>query len=66
MTASGKKMPVFHRAAGTFDGKPFRKSLKTRSFEWGQQVVRELENGKRELEAQVFTIGSRRRVSPPG
>lgn len=32
-------------ATGTLDGKPFRKSLKTRSFERAQQKIRKIEDG---------------------
>ena len=44
-------------ATGTLDGKPCRRSLKTRSFDRAQQVVRERENGKPEKEKpKVITI----------
>ncbi len=44
-------------ATGTFDGNSFRKALKTRSFERAQQIVREIEDGKREKEGQkIITI----------
>src|SRR5277367_1652374 len=44
-------------ATGTFDGNPYRKSLKTRSFERAQQIVREMEDGKQKREApKIVTI----------
>jgi integrase len=33
-------------ATGTLEGQPYRKSLKTRSFERAQQLVRDIEDGK--------------------
>jgi len=42
-------------ATGTLEGKPYRKSLKTRSFERGQQIVRELEGGKAPQESPGST-----------
>ena len=44
-------------ATGTLDGKPYRKSLKTRSFERAQQLIRKIEDGKREKEKpKIVTI----------
>ena len=43
-------------ATGTLDGKPHRKSLKTRSFERAQQIVRDTENGKQEDHAKIVTL----------
>jgi hypothetical protein len=43
-------------ATGTLDGRPYRKSLKTRSFERAQQIDRDTENGKREDHAKTVTL----------
>ena len=44
-------------ATGTLDGQPYRKTLKTRSFDKAQRIVREIENGKREKKPpKVVTI----------
>jgi integrase len=44
-------------ATGTFDGGPYRKSLKTRSFERAQQIIREIEDGNRKKEApKIVTV----------
>ena len=44
-------------ATGTLNGRPYRKTLKTRSFDTAQRVVRELENGKHEKEPpKIVTI----------
>jgi integrase len=42
-------------ATGTLDGRPWRKALKTRSFEKAQQTVREIEDGKKP-ETVVITL----------
>ncbi|HUP04472.1 MAG TPA: tyrosine-type recombinase/integrase, partial [Bryobacteraceae bacterium] len=42
-------------ADGTLEGEPYRKSLKTRSFERAQQIIRDIEDGKKP-EAPVITI----------
>ena len=39
-------------ATGSLDGLPYRKTLKTRSFERAQQLVRDLENGNQKEEKQ--------------
>ena len=42
-------------AVGTLEGKPYRKSLKTRSFERAQKLIREIEDGKKP-ETPVVTL----------
>ncbi|HEY1218764.1 MAG: site-specific integrase [Bryobacteraceae bacterium] len=42
-------------ADGTLEGKPYRKSLKTRSFERAQELIREIEDG-RKPEVPVVTL----------
>lgn len=38
---------------GTLEGKPYQKTLKTRSFERAQQIIREIEDGKRPEEKRI-------------
>jgi hypothetical protein len=52
-----RKCRCSYWATGTFDGNPYRKSLKTRSFERTQQIVREMEDVKQKREApKIVTI----------
>lgn len=43
-------------ATGTLEGSPYRKSLKTRSFERAQQIIRDIEDGKRQAEQKSISI----------
>ncbi len=43
-------------ATGTLDAKPYRKSLKTRSFVRATQIIRDIENGKQE--ARSITLSA--------
>jgi integrase/recombinase XerD len=43
-------------ATGTHEGAPYRKSLKTRSFERAEQLKREIENGKKSQKPKGITI----------
>jgi len=43
-------------ATGTFEGKPYRKSLKTRSFERAEQLKRGIENGSQPEQPKGITI----------
>ena len=38
---------------GMLEGEPYQKSLKTRSFERAQQIIREIEDGKRPEEKHI-------------
>jgi integrase len=43
-------------ATGTLEGAPYRKSLKTRSFERAEQLKREIENGNKPEQLKSITI----------
>src|ERR1019366_10105502 len=43
-------------ATGTLDGQPYRKSLKTRSFDRAEETKREIENGSRPAQEKSITI----------
>jgi integrase len=43
-------------ATGTLEGNPYRRSLKTRSFERAEQLKREIENGNKPEQPQGITI----------
>lgn len=44
-------------AKGTLEGKPYQKSLKTRSWERANQIIRDIEDGKREKEQpKIITV----------
>lgn len=43
-------------AKGTLEGEPYQKSLKTRSFERAQQIIRDIEDGKKEPEPKKEPI----------
>jgi integrase/recombinase XerD len=43
-------------ATGTLEGKPYRRSLKTRSFERAQSIIREIESGPHEAPKKIITL----------
>ena len=43
-------------ATGTLEGKPYRRSLKTRSFERAEQIKRQIENGNQPEQPKSITI----------
>jgi integrase len=43
-------------ATGTLESKPYRRSLKTRSFERAEQLKREIENGNKPEQTKIITI----------